>query len=1784
MRFNSQGLESKTLGSYDIVCSNEDKLYQVSLYDSINGAAEEFNFMVDNIIPGILKRKFVNKDGNIIDVKSVEIRFPQFSADNTKFLMTPFIARMTGQSYMCDIIIEYTEIKQDKKGIMNNGTLNNTRSQLSNDTIITAKIGSFHCLVGSNRDICMVKPDEFTDLNEWKMMLSECPGSPGAYVINDGNEKVVINDEKLRLNVTLTFRTKGDNPYIETRITCMNNCVTSLVRFHVGRKRPTIKVLFPHLKKQKHYPLYLAFYLLFFGYNNTTSKKYDFDITKFEEIIASFTSQENRSSIIAFLTPSKEKFFELFASRNQQNFYYTDQDKIRTYVHRKLGNQKSVGAEEDSKKFLLESISQNVTNELYIGCESFRDKIANICRDVCQTILCACGLRDFDSRDDWDKKRSGSIVGMICNYVSDTCVKSIENKTHENSGFDFGKSEKRKESIVEARKCETMNAAMSEKNKITNQVDTRTNSGKLREVLQGQLPNICPAQTPEGETCGLQKNKSALCHVSNNQEFTLNRKLAIDDLFEPYIYYFSDKRDDKYKYKFITVDFFGRMWPAHYGLTQETLSHEGIYVSTRVLKIFEEAFKLGHATYYIEDNINIYVKFMVNVDLIQHGCKTHMGGALFLAIPQYYGPIFEKASGKHRNPNYKPYSNYQNDDQCRIIVKFNTTLNPDEMTCTVVHSETQTSPLYVSTRFASILEGMVKGSKMTFNKGEITDDLIITTTRTLKRFDYEHWTGKRIACMLPESIGKAFGMLLGSINEYFSTEKSKTYSYSFAFNGNVLTDTKQEGYIPKIMWSNGKKLLSYIKDKRRIGELPYDSCVTMNETDFSIQYYDDPGRLMSPMLIVDNDGRLVIDKLGSYSRFESREFEKSKLLIESLYKEGSVELIDANEMDTTLIAIDIYECRTIYKLKKFLDALDLSKLKSYIFKNKVEGDEGYTYYRNEDIPLVKIHGNNYDVEFTTDKPDVDQCFEFIQDNVTYYGTYLFTKNIYTIDDRELYKLVKPQNPRIKDSYLMLYKKDGKFNFIFNSDDFMTDGDNIYIYDKSKDGEVTLNSEGEEEINDGYVPYPIFYLNFPKNKDTIYVDNDMTIVDVIVFERKTNSRVMLINKGEYVDPSLVVDSDFYLDGGKYVVLDEVHFPEGVDVGIFKKSNEPISIHRPILPTDTEITIYNFEEDNKKPVDKRDADLNMSFIRTHINDLDEIPNSYLTDYKHSLDEQFEALSKLAEVVSLFSNKKALNILRRYIGDGFKFTHCLIDPNQAYSVIANFVPRADSNPGPRFSYQCSMGTQALGIGNCIWYRRFETSNKRLISPVEHAFETIAELPYNQVTMPTTQNFVFLVAANYKGYEDPIIISRSVLQMYGRYEKEVCIKIVESSNSDYSEAICHPFDKEGNRKTGHIFRHLDDEGLPKMGSYIEVGDCIVGKIKKLTSTDHNKRDGGQKIDASYFAGVGDEGIVSNVITVGSEGTSASFRTIIIKLIQTRSQQVGDKMAARYSQKGTIGDIIGGMINSGDPRLRIVDDCLMPFVACGPNRGLRAEIIFNPASFPSRMTAGLIKEIMCTKASLYLQEKVDATNFHKQNDDYYRNALYENKIIGENQHMDINGDEIMCHSDGEVIMDSTNGKPMKFYIGIVAYQFLRHHVADKETARSTGAVKAITNQPIEGRKNGGGQRMGEMERDAILSSGAAYTLFDRFMDASDGYEDVYCEYCRNNSSISSLKGRVCAICGTAGSLVCVAEPRIYKVFCHQMNALGLDIASTVRPIDDFQVDISKAIKAEIELMEPDEL
>lgn len=1804
MGFSTECLKLGPYASYDIKVTKEDQLYRTALAFSIKDMIESYNFFITNNLRGILIGNFTTTDGTIINVKDVEVRFPQFTSEDGNFWMTPFISRQTGSSFMCDVIIHYKETKQIHGQHFNANGQQMTNAILVDNKIKSRKIGSFHCLAGSCRDITTIKPPNFNSVDEWKAFLGECPASPGCFTLNVGNEKIIAGDKKLRTNIKVTYMTKDDTPLIESRITCMDNSRTTLVRMQIGKNLPNVKIIFPHLKG-RHYPLYLVFYLVYYAYCNNVTDNTEFSIGRFAPLIASFAPNEERDRIIAYLKSSRIKFEALFMTFDDQTkTYKPDFDKIRKYIHNKMGKPKSSNSEINSEKYVLITVAQDVPNELYIQCKTFREKIANLCDLTCQTIRCAIGTRAIDSRDKLSNIKADSFIRMLAHYATDTLVEQIKNNSVDSKGFNYGKSD-RKEVIVEARKTETLNASIADTRKIVNRVDQRTNSITLREVSQDTFPNICPAKTPEGVTCGLNGQTSALCHTSDNQEYNPNRRTAIDDLFEPYIQYISNIKTDKFKYQLITINPNGQPFLPLYGLNVQNVTDQ-IFVSSRIINCFQQLLDENKLIYYIDDESIIYVRF--NLPCYEYSFKTFMGGILYTVIPTELAGKFSEISNKIRNPDYKFTSSIIQHEDCQMTLGFNTNEDQNIMTVTVVNSDGKTSFLNISDYFIELLKIILgKNDKIKIIKQESGQySCIVTCENKLSYFDFLHWSGIQIACMIPSYLKRNFGILLGIINEYLSTEKSKSYSSSFNFNGNVIIDPNTTGFYPKIIWVNGKKVVNYIRNKRRIGELPYDSFASHEEQDMAVGYFDDPGRLMSPLLIVNDDGDLIIDKLDSWKRFNNYDFDNSKSLIKSLYTEGSLELIDAREMDSVLVAIDIKECRNINKLRKFLNNLDLDILPSSIFETK-DNNIPTGYYRNEDIMSIKINGNSYDVEFSLIPPN-HETMMFEENNITYYGNYIINRKIYQKNKKRIFKLIPPEDSILRDGYHMLFFDDEP-KFITESLDPEHDDESIFL----------PNSEGTEMLE-----YKILYLDFNKSKD-IYVDKNCTVIEIKKFTRNINdSNEVFVLDGKIINKSELTDDYFYIKDGKYNIPDLYIFPEDEFETFFEMKNE--KIYRYIPEEYKNYQKYNNKIENSKELDDREAKLYIATIRRYIDDLDRIPDVYKPD------DHFKILSLLKENITEFGIKRCTNTIRRYLNGGFKFTHCLIDPNQAYSFIANFVPKADSNPGPRFSYQCSMGVQAMGVGNLVLYRRYETLIKHLVAPTEHPFETVAELPLMQVMMPTTQNLVYLVNSNYKGFEDPIILTEEALMKFGRYEKGVTIKITETTSREFTEVVSYPMKSTGDLKSGHVYRHLDKKGLPILGSRIQVGDCIVGRSKVFTTSEGIKRN-----DSSFFSTIGTEGIVTAVQIVGSENNS-SFRTIIIKLAQRRKQQAGDKMAARYSQKGTIGDVIGGMINNGDVRLKIVDSSLMPYVVSGPNKDMRAEIIFNPASFPSRMTCGLIKEVPSSKASLYLQEKVDATNFHYFDMEYYRNALWENELLIkdrytnnkgneiklsddvfisknhfvsringketivtkedsntlknkkvlinkgtfeivnfiEGEHLDINGNEILAHSDGEIIMDSTTGKPMKFFLGIVAYQFLKHHTEDKKSARAKGSMRPITHQPDGGRSIGGGQKFGEMERDTLLSHGASAALFDRFMKASDGYVGVYCYKCKNDSSISQLKTKICQLCGTAGSLVTVDEPRIFKVFKSQMNAIGLNILETLRPVDDFQADIVRATKAEL--------
>jgi len=233
------------------------------------------------------------------------------------------------------------------------------------------------------------------------------------------------------------------------------------------------------------------------------------------------------------------------------------------------------------------------------------------------------------------------------------------------------------------------------------------------------------------------------------------------------------------------------------------------------------------------------------------------------------------------------------------------------------------------------------------------------------------------------------------------------------------------------------------------------------------------------------------------------------------------------------------------------------------------------------------------------------------------------------------------------------------------------------------------------------------------------------------------------------------------------------------------------------------------------------------------------------------------------------------------------------------------------------------------------------------------------------------------------------------------------------------------------------------------------------------------KNLDASKTPKKGQLGIVDKTfMTDGENGT----RIAKVRVREERIPNLGDKMASRAGQKGTIG--------------LVIPECDMPFTA----DGIRPDLIINPHAIPSRMTIGQFVETITGKASAMYGATGDCTAF-----------------INNGSKIGIFGDLLSksgYHSSGnEVLYNGMTGEQLEteIFIGPNYYMRLKHMVKDKINYRALGPRTALTRQPVSGRANDGGLRIGEMERDSVISHGITAFLKESMMERGDKYKLAIC-------------------------------------------------------------------------------
>jgi len=267
--------------------------------------------------------------------------------------------------------------------------------------------------------------------------------------------------------------------------------------------------------------------------------------------------------------------------------------------------------------------------------------------------------------------------------------------------------------------------------------------------------------------------------------------------------------------------------------------------------------------------------------------------------------------------------------------------------------------------------------------------------------------------------------------------------------------------------------------------------------------------------------------------------------------------------------------------------------------------------------------------------------------------------------------------------------------------------------------------------------------------------------------------------------------------------------------------------------------------------------------------------------------------------------------------------------------------------------------------------------------------------------------------------------------------------------------------------YSKLDEFGIVHQGTELTDKTVLIG----MTSNSIN--DVNVRIDCSKVPKKGQLGIVDKTFITNSE---EGYRIAKVRVREIRIPNLGDKMASRSGQKGTVG--------------LIIPERDMPYT----KDGLKPDIIINPHAIPSRMTIGQLVECITAKMCVGYGGFADCTAF---NNDGSKIGIIGEQLV-----------KLGYHSSGnEMMYNGMTGEPIEsnIFVGPTYYMRLKHMVKDKINFRARGPNTALTHQPVSGRANDGGLRIGEMERDSLLSHGVTNMLQESMMERGDKYFMAVC-------------------------------------------------------------------------------
>ena len=468
---------------------------------------------------------------------------------------------------------------------------------------------------------------------------------------------------------------------------------------------------------------------------------------------------------------------------------------------------------------------------------------------------------------------------------------------------------------------------------------------------------------------------------------------------------------------------------------------------------------------------------------------------------------------------------------------------------------------------------------------------------------------------------------------------------------------------------------------------------------------------------------------------------------------------------------------------------------------------------------------------------------------------------------------------------------------------------------------------------------------------------------------------------------------------------------------------------------------------------------------------------------------------------------------------FTHCEIHPALMLGICATMIPYSNHNQAPRNVYQSAMGKQAMGQYATNHQSRFDSYSHVLWYPQKPLVKTEANDTFDFDNMPGGINAIVAIAC-YGGHnqEDSLIMNQSSVDrgmfrsfFYRTYKDES-----KQHGSNLKDTIEKPNSSECIGLRYAHYEKLEDDGLVPPGTFLNGDDIIIGKTSTIPANDVS---GKSKKDYSTNIRHNENGIVDTVLLTTNDQGGTLVKS---KVRSMRIPEIGDKFSSRHGQKGTIGITLSQ------------ED--MPFTC----EGITPDIIVNPHAIPSRMTVAQLIECIAGKAATIDGHRKNATSFDHDTPEMIEEQL---KAVG----YESRGQQTMyCGYTGEPL-------DAKIFIGPTYYQRLKHMVADKQHARAKGPIQILTRQPVEGRARDGGLRFGEMERDAVISHGAAAFLKERLMDQSDAYDICVCQKCGYMAVNDAQRNiMVCTMCKSSEHTTEITIPYACKLLFQELMSMNI--------------------------------